>query len=351
MTEEAKNKWDEETLLGFINYSFDPQTVCKEITRVLGLEKPLSFAHQNLNGLSNSNYILQNSDNKYFLRIQSKEAQDNWFTSFPREHEILVCFQENKLSIAPKVLYFDGSKTLIPKNFMILEFVHGTQNEEIDVTLVAKCLKKLHSIKIDEVVGGEKALTVDEKFLDSDVDLVPFFGKLLEGWILNTGKEILNESEYSRVVSLYNKCLELTRDLLPRRSGFGRKTIVHRDPHAMNFIYAVNELMLIDWEMAHLNHWSVDVVYFAKTISDEKEKIVMDAYGYPESKEEKLALWLQWMEQLVGAIGFFCNICRVLKNSGATLPNIGDYSTAKMKLDAFINKFETKISQYETLDQ
>jgi len=144
-------------------------------------------------------------------------------------------------------------------------------------------------------------------------------------------------------MNLYSKILKKTKDHLPKRRHFGRNTIVHRDPHALNFILTNDELMLLDWELCHLNHKTVDIVYYCRTISEEDEKIFMETYGY---EDDKLALWLQWMEQCAGGLGFYINIYNVAKSQNLSLPNLGDHHAIRKKLDREIQKLENRIDLF-----
>lgn len=220
----------------------------------------------------------------------------------------------------------------------------GVVNDPVDVKEVAKTLKQLHSINWKNLKGNSSILRVDEKYTDSDTELIPFFGKLIDTWIIDVGKEMLTEEEYTSLCQIYKSTLERTQTYLKQRRHFGRDTIVHRDPHALNFISNDGKLTLLDWELCHLDHYSVDVVYFAKTLSVEDEKTFIESYSIPN--EDNLAVWLQWCEQLVGAIGFFLNIYKVAKDNNLTLPNIGDHVSIKKKLNGHISRLESKYQDF-----
>lgn len=345
---EAKNIWSEESMKNFLGFTFDPKLLLDQVQKHLNSLEPFEFIQENFQGLSNSNFLIKNIKDTYFLRVKSKDSDGIYFNTPEREYSVLKLLQDNHVSFSPKVYYFDNSQKIISKTFMVCEYLRGKVDPNVDCRLIAKALKKLHSIKVSDLKGDTSFLKVDEKFIDSDEELIPYFGKLIENWIREIGKNVLSQEEYQTISDLYQNVIEKTKQYLPKRKYLPRDTIVHRDAHPLNFLLkdGETELTILDWELCHLNHKTVDIVYYTRTLSDEDEKVFMDIYQFEDSEENRFAIWLQFMEQLIGAIGFYINIYDVAKKQNISLPNIGDHVSIKKKLDHLINKLIKKINSW-----
>ena len=348
--EEKTRGWTAEDLKKFVeNTDFNIEKILFDLQKKLNLTQELKLSKKNFEGLNNLNKLLETSDEKFFLRIKSKEGNTK-YASPEREFKILKLFQDNNLNISPKVYYFDDSCKLLPKTFSIMEFIEGEVSTKVDFRLVAKCLKKLHSIDYKTLKGDDVSLLdVGEDLPISDEHLIPIYYQIIEDWILKTGAEMLEEKQFKHLKEIYHQIIEKSSKLLHLRKSLPRTTIVHRDVHNLNFILPSNkqELMLVDWEMVHLNHNLVDICYYTIYLTNDEEKEFFEIYGYKDEESDKRVLWLQFMEQLLCSIGFYINMFQVTKSQNLTLPIVGDQFQVKERLDFLIEKLTSKFETFQ----
>eukprot|EP01080_Neovahlkampfia_damariscottae_P010075 gene10075-2496_t len=344
--EDKKKGWTAEDLTKFMNEDVNIEKILPQIQKKLNLTQELKLSKKQFEGLTNMNKLLETSDQKFFLRIKTKPGNTPYATP-EREFRILKLFQENNLNISPKVYLFDDSCELIPQTYQVMEYIDGEVSNKVDYRLVAKCLKQLHSIDYSKLKGEDaKLLNIGNELPISDEHLIPVYYQIIEDWILKTGIEMLDEEVSKKLTEIYHKIIEISSGLLHLRKNLPRNTIIHRDVHNLNFIKpdGKNELMLVDWEMVHLNHYLFDICYYTIYLNDEEEKEFFEIYGLDEKPE---IVWLQYMEQLLCSVGFFINIYQVAKTQNLKLPNIGDQYEIKTKLDGLIEKLHSKFKTYE----
>jgi aminoglycoside phosphotransferase (APT) family kinase protein len=299
-TEKEEKVWSEEAMKSFVE---SEETLKTQLEKVLiNLKEKLNSNEDfvmdkniKFEGLSNKNYLIHNSTNKYFLRVCSKGGGLPW-ASAQREYDVLKLFQDNNLNISPKVYYIDTSKSLIEHPYSVQEFIEGKVDTISDHKLVAKCLKKLHSINYLDLKGDNSILDVSDQIIWSGEELIPTYGELIRSWMVDLSKEVLEKEESEKLEKIHNEITEKTKDLLSIRTKIPRKNICHRDAHHLNFIKKEDgELMLLDWESVHLNHYTIDLVYYANHLSDEDEKEFLKEYGFEDTKENKLVYFLESM--------------------------------------------------------
>jgi aminoglycoside phosphotransferase (APT) family kinase protein len=351
MTENVDDKkkgWTSEELKKFVEEDLKIETILPELQKKLNLKKELFLSKTKFEGLNNHNKLLETEDQKFFLRIKSKEKNNSYSTP-EREFKVLKLFEENDLNISPKVYYFDSSCELIPFPFSIMEYIEGEVSSKVDFRLVAKCLKKLHSIDISSLKGeNANILEIGEELAVSDEKLIPIYFQVIEDWILKTGKEIFDEEKAKKLEDLYAEIINISSKYLHLRKKLSRTTIIHRDVHDLNLILPAGkkELMLLDWEMVHLNHFLVDICYYTVNLTDEEEKEFFEIYGY-DTNEDKMIVWLQYMEQLLCNVAFYINIYKVAKADNLTLPIVGDQFQIEKKLKFYMEKLERKFKTFE----
>ena len=96
-------------------------------------------------GAFNLNYFLETKQGKFVLRIENNPQYQNK----KQEYEILKSLNGR---FSPKVYFFDDSKTILPVDFLIEEFIdfgaHPPAEASDDfIKVMGKWYKRLHRIK------------------------------------------------------------------------------------------------------------------------------------------------------------------------------------------------------------
>ena len=112
------------------------EQVCKKIE-----EKLIRFSFL-AKGNHNSNYLLETTKNKYVIRVEDSQQ----FKNLKKEFQFLKLV---KPDLGPKVFFFDNSHKIIPKDYLIEEFIAGKHPSEEHPTSnfvkqMAEWFKKLH---------------------------------------------------------------------------------------------------------------------------------------------------------------------------------------------------------------
>ncbi len=105
-------------------------------------------------GNHNDSYSVKTARDKYVLRIENNPQ----FKNLKKEYRILK--KVEKLDVGPKAFLFDKSHKIIPKDYILEEFISGKYpKRKVDknfVKLMANWFKKLHALKTNEKLKGMK---------------------------------------------------------------------------------------------------------------------------------------------------------------------------------------------------
>ncbi len=251
-------------------------------------------------GAHNESFIIKTKQNKLVLRIENNLQYKN----LKKEYDFL---RRTNGRLGPKVFLFDGSKLIIPRDFIIEEFLigrHPTKTTDDLIIAMAKWLNKLHKIKSNDIPAFAKPKSGDyyslvKSFECQGLNLYKKFKKNLDRDLLSRLDKIYNETE---TIVKNNEKLFFKQKSFP---------LNHGDFYKDNIFYDQNEIKLIDWEFVKydLKEWDlVSFIYFFRL--DKKEiKLFLETYKYRESalSKKKLnlilllhTLWMisWWVERL-----------------------------------------------------
>ena len=210
-----------------------------------------------LGGLNNKNYLFE-TNNKYVVRIPSKDNKNNFY------NESIILKKIAHLDITPKIIYNNENNGVLVSKFIENSNLNiNSYKDKNFISNLTSSLKKLHNIKCDiyfnPFIHIENTISylkdINFKF-DHDID------KLLEKY-------------YS------------IKNILANNIVYG---LCHCDLNSSNILYKNNSIYLIDFEFSGV----CDIFFDLATISwflDESMKLeLLNSYfGYYDlSLKEKL---------------------------------------------------------------
>lgn len=263
-------------------------------------------------GDHNLNYLIKTKNKKYVLRIRNVQ-----FKNLKREYSFL---KSTDGKFGPKVYLFDDSKKIIPKAFLIEEFLEGkhhSKNATADfVIAMAKWFKNLHSIKI-----LKKPSCARKGYYSLSCAVKPYYNNYTKY------KYHLNNELPKELDSYFEKAIdlcELNNKLFAKQKRF---SILNMDPSRGNVFYQNSSIKLIDWEfyMYGVPEW--DIIYFFDSykLEPHHKKLFFKTYRYPSSKIAQKKLQMLSLVQICAEIGYLLLRLNILyKNKQVSKKNKKD---------------------------
>ena len=212
-------------------------------------------------GITNSNFLVKDGEEKYFVRI-GKDINEHLIF---RKNEILVSNAAAAAGISPKIEY--SSEGLI-----IFEYLQSTTyNDELvnqNIDKIVQIIKKIHKETENYLVGPP-----------------PFF------WVFYVIKHYANflkenNSSYKNLLDdLVNKSSKLNKIAEPYNIVF-----CHNDLLSSNFIEDESKLWVVDWEYAGFNTPLFDLGGLASNnnFSNESEIYMLEHYNDSKISDQYL---------------------------------------------------------------
>ncbi len=179
-------------------------------------------------GNHNSNYLLETKKSKYVLRIEDNQQ----FKNLKKEYHFLKLVKQG---LGPKVFSFDNSHKIIPKDYLIEEFIEGKHPSEEHpsdqfIMQMAKWFKRLHQTK-------KKA--PKPYFLRTKVK--PYYENYLKYRDYVKDKKLKQKLDF--YISEALKILEQNNDIFANRKTI---SLLHNDTSSGNIFYEESHIRLID---------------------------------------------------------------------------------------------------------
>ena len=262
----------------FINkfiYDSEYFTIMIKITSKLtkSIESQLDcriLSHKPLgNGEHNVNFLLDTTKGNFVLRIYANVQFDN----SEKEYKIL-----KKLNgkYAPKVYYFDNSKSNFKYDYMIQEFIDGITLKKFsdnDLKNVAKIMKEIHQIK---------DLTKNREWKEP-------IGSWSKKNILQNSK-YLGDEFHNEMKQLYSKVLKELEQIKSLIEKYDRVHLIHDDIIPENTIKTKEgNLVLIDWELATFEYFFFDFgcMIAENHLTKKQEEVFLKEYNFGLKPNEK----------------------------------------------------------------
>ncbi|MBI4145315.1 phosphotransferase [Candidatus Woesearchaeota archaeon] len=237
--------------------------ICKKLDQKLTKYRFLAA------GGLNECYLVTTPRARYVVKIENNKGYSE------REHKNLLLATEK---LAPKVYLFDKSGKIIPKTYMVQEFLKGKhppiQLSNDFIIKMAKWFKQLHSIKSSQIEPNERKRIYS-----------------LGHWAnqsCNKLKKIqmpINQDLRKQIEDRFQTTLVLCKennDLFRSRKTF---PLVHGDPWRENVFIEKKGIRLIDWEFAGFVLGERDLIIFirAYNLSNQQKALFLKTYGYPQT--------------------------------------------------------------------
>lgn len=194
-------------------------------------------------GESNINYLVQTNKNKYLMRC---DITDKSAAEFAHEYEILKIIE--KLNISQKALFIDTSKKHFKDNFMIIEYLPGTNTYKVKrkafmqkINKLAEELAKLHKLDI--------------KFVNKNHSFKKRLTKT-RTTIKKLKKELAGKKKFLKIIKIYQQRFKKLN-----RNYKKFETFCHGDVCMMNILFFQKKFFLIDWESAGKSDPALELSY------------------------------------------------------------------------------------------
>jgi aminoglycoside phosphotransferase (APT) family kinase protein len=239
--------------------------------RILGLREMKVNAVRKIGlGEANLSYLAVIDGKKFAIRINMEPASA---AKSKREYDSLKIVEP--LGIAPRVFYFEPSKKVLGRSFIILEYLEGRsldQHREINDSTVrelGRVVAKLHNADVKDIKG----------FLDttgsSKSDLLHGIQRMI--YYVKAKRSIYFEKRgnLERIIAASLRGL--------RGIKFDEKCCLvlgHEDIAPQNVILSQGNLKLIDWEDLGLIDPALEaaIIFDQFDFSDEQEQQFLNAY-------------------------------------------------------------------------
>lgn len=238
-------------------------------------------------GMQNINYLLLfEGDLKFILRFNTWKGEDVYgeVVSIENEFEILKLLEP--YHVAPKVFYYDTSKTSLPFEFLVEEFLEHDERKTIeDLEGSVKVVKKIHNLSLDN-----KTRQLFKRRPDATHKIDRY-----KRW-----QEIILKGGNSPLASLLEEHKEIYIKYIQDQSFLLEgDTPLHCDLFPENFFHHNNSWFLIDWQTPGLGNKYWDLVFLmwnfsyqfslGRELTNEEEKRIIGAY-FKNEGEQKAAL-------------------------------------------------------------
>ena len=202
-----------------------------------------------IGGLNNSNYLVKIQDEKYVLRIPSKDNKNN----FHNENEILNLIKP--LNISPEIIYHNKDNgILLSKYIESNKFDINFYNSTNFVNLIVHRLNILHKQKSNNYFNPFKEIYDNINFLKS-----------------------INFAFNHDINILVKKLKDLEKDL-NRKIHYG---LCHNDLNTSNILYCSNLVYLIDFEFSGMGDVFFDLATISWFLKDKvQDELIKSYFGY-----------------------------------------------------------------------
>ncbi|MBU1199706.1 MAG: aminoglycoside phosphotransferase family protein [Nanoarchaeota archaeon] len=220
-------------------------------------------------GEHNVNFLLNTTKGNLVLRIYANTQFDN----SKKEYFVL---RKLKGQYAPRVYFFDNSKTDFKYDYMIQEFIEGVTLNKFssnDLKQVAKILKEIHQIKD----------------LRKKRDWKEPIGSWSRQNILQNSK-YLGDEFHNNMKKIYTKVLNELEKVKPSIEKYERVHLIHDDVIPENIIKTKKgDLILVDWELATFDYFFFEFgcVIAENHLTKNQEDIFLEEYGFGIKQNEK----------------------------------------------------------------
>ncbi len=282
------------------------QQICKKLGKKL---VNFSFLGK---GDHNLNYLIKTKNKKYVLRIRNVH-----FKSLKKEYFFL---KSTNGKFGPKVYLFDDSKKIIPKVFLVEEFLEGKHpsKKATDkfVIAMAKWFRRLHDIKT-----LKKPDCARKGYYSLSCAVKPYYNNYVK-YKYRADNKLPKE-----LYSYFEKAIELCE--INDKAFIGRKrfSILNMDPSRGNVFCKKDKIKLIDWEfyMCGVPEW--DIIYFFDSYKLESyhKKLFFKTYNYPSSRIAQKRIQMLSLVQICAEIGYLLlRLDIIYKNKQASKKNKKD---------------------------
>jgi len=296
------------------------EQICKKLN-----EKLVRFRFL-ARGNHNSNYLLETTKNKYIIRIEDNQQ----FKNLKKEFNFLKLA---KAGLGPKVLLFDNSHKIIPKDHLIEEFIIGEHPSEKNpanefVVQMAKWFRQLH--KTRKKLPEQYSLMKKVK---------PYYNNYLK--YKNNIKDKKLKEKLGICIAKALKILEKNDAIFADRKNV---SLLHNDVSKGNIFYKSGHIRLIDWEFVNYGLPEKELVYFLDSyqLKKSQQKLFLKSYGYPNTKKAKIQLNMIYIILLFSSIGYSLWQLDILRK---------DKNKRIKRLIRDVNMLEEKITHFNNREE
>lgn len=225
-------------------------------------------------GAFNISYLLVTDKGNFVLRIGNSTHTKNLLN----EYKILKKLDGE---FGPKVFVLDDSLKIIPRIYIIEEFLEGVHPETVfsEELLIAmgEWYSRLHKYK---------SSTLPEYMHDSNqYSLISSFEWVTIAFYEN--REILDEEFRTKIHSFYAQAFTIIRKEDKLFSKRKELSLNQGDPSRSNIFYKDGIVKLVDWEFTkyELREWDLAFFVWSRDLTREQKKLFLDAANYPMTKE------------------------------------------------------------------
>jgi thiamine kinase-like enzyme len=202
-------------------------------------------------GITNKNFLVNDGDQKFFVRIGNDIPEHLIY----RSNEVEASKAASKINICPELLYHNNS-------LQISKFIEGKTFNSNDIKKnledITKLIKKVH-IKIPNELKGQSVIF----------------------WVFHVIKNYSNflKTNQSSYIKILPELLKKSSNLENVASPF-EIVFSHNDLLPANFIKGKDQIWLIDWEYAGFNTPLFDLGGLASNndFSENEEKNLLEMY-------------------------------------------------------------------------
>ena len=230
-------------------------------------------------GAHNENFILDTNKGKFVLRIVNVKNSER----LKREYEIL---KKLKGRFGPKVYFFDDSKKIIKRDYLLEELIEGEKApEKVNKKLlkdVAKFLKKLHS---------SSKISINKKKDLIYFSLDKYFKKYIRSYqkLRKVLDKKINKNVLKQIDFLFEKTKEICNNNKKLLSDRKKKVVIHGNVDPEHIMYSKGKIKLIDWEFARYGLEESDLIFFVYLyeLKIKELDVFLKEYRYPKNDLRK----------------------------------------------------------------
>lgn len=219
-------------------------------------------------GNHNANYVLETSKGKFVLRIENNLQ----FNNLEKEFNFL---KKAEKGLGPKVYFFDKSKNVFPRKYLIEEFIEGkhplSKVSNNFVVQMAKWFKRLHRTKT-----SKKPDCAERGYYSPNCAIKPYYSNYLKY------KNHLDNELQLKIDKIFERCIEICKENEVIFSGIKKFSLLHNDPSKDNILIKGNKIRLIDWEFVSYGLIEKDLINFLESykLNPSQKILFLENYGY-----------------------------------------------------------------------